>query len=663
MPDWSYHTIFKPLLFQMPAQASRDLTLGVVSRLGSLPGGGLIIDFMGHMRPAPALSHRADGIVFPGRVGLGAGLEINGSALRAFDHFGFGFVELGPVTVQPIKGAAISRDLANKSLIYDEPLANEGLESMAGSLAEKPPLTPVFMRVAHGSGTTGSDAVAQLRLMCERLPAWLAALVVDIDNVSGSWTDSELSNYITELYLSKRRFLILIAPDTVEDSCRRLLSAVTDHSIHCHGTSLNYGNLFLGVSVGGGIKCGDGSQRKCGVPVRNSTLNMVAFLRDSLPDKLVIGSGGIIEPNDAIEVFEGGADMVALHSGLIFSGPGLAKRINELNFAMTTDFSSRRPSYSLGSIINCGWLGLAFCGAGLLITGSSAITVGLTTVVLPYDERYLGLPRAALSAINSHLLPFLSHDRVTYAGAGMSGGLMFICLSVFGARKGEHWAYVAARNSCAFGFASFLLFLGFHYLDVLHALVTLIMLPFFLWAVVRPPTCVPMRSSNRFNSAAWKSSLIGQFWFVGIGVGLILAGITICHVGTTTVFVHEDLMFMHTTAQQLLGHNSHLLPAIAHDRAGFGGALVTVGIAVLMTALHGYRQGEGWVWWMLLIAGLPGFVAALSIHFAIGYTNWFHLLPAYIACAMFIAGLAFSYQYLCEEPGVEALEKAPAGAR
>jgi dihydroorotate dehydrogenase len=164
-----------------------------------------------------------------------------------------------------------------------------------------------------------------------------------------------------------------------------------------------------------------------------------------------------------------------------------------------------------------------------------------------------------------------------------------------------------------------------------------------------------MRSSNVYNSRAWYSALFGQLWFVGIGFGLILAGITICRVGTTSVFVPDDLMFMHTTAHQLLGHNDHLLPTIAHDRAGFGGSLFTAGIAVLLTALHGFRQGEGWVWWMLLVSGLPGFVSTLAIHFAIGYTSLFHLLPAYIACVMFVAGLSLSYRYLCVEPGPESL--------
>ena len=51
--------------------------------------------------------------------------------------------------------------------------------------------------------------------------------------------------------------------------------------------------------------------------------------------------------------------------------------------------------------------------------------------------------------------------------------------------------------------------------------------------------------------------------------------------------------------------NPHLMPLVAHDRAGFGGALVSDGIGVVLTSMWGFRAGARWVWWTLLGAGLP----------------------------------------------------------
>ena len=55
MPDWSYGTVFRPLLFRLPFPFARDFCLGFMGRLASLPLGGAVIDFLGHMRPDPRL--------------------------------------------------------------------------------------------------------------------------------------------------------------------------------------------------------------------------------------------------------------------------------------------------------------------------------------------------------------------------------------------------------------------------------------------------------------------------------------------------------------------------------------------------------------------------------------------------------------------------------
>jgi dihydroorotate dehydrogenase len=67
-----------------------------------------------------------------------------------------------------------------------------------------------------------------------------------------------------------------------------------------------------------------------------------------------------------------------------------------------------------------------------------------------------------------------------------------------------------------------------------------------------------------------------------------------------------------------LTHNPRLLPLVAHDRAGFGGALVSDGLGVLLASLWGYRAGARWLWWTLAGAGAPGFIAGIGVHAAVG---------------------------------------------
>ncbi len=138
----------------------------------------------------------------------------------------------------------------------------------------------------------------------------------------------------------------------------------------------------------------------------------------------------------------------------------------------------------------------------------------------------------------------------------------------------------------------------------------------------------------------------GQLMFVILGFALAIGGLTISFVGITHIFVPTDLAYMNTTHATLEHVNDKLLPLIAHDRAGFGGALFSNALAILAIALWGLNQGECWLWWTLLGGGLPGFVAVFSVHLMIGYSSFWHLLPAYFAFVIYVMGLILLYPYL-----------------
>ena len=55
-----------------------------------------------------------------------------------------------------------------------------------------------------------------------------------------------------------------------------------------------------------------------------------------------------------------------------------------------------------------------------------------------------------------------------------------------------------------------------------------------------------------------------------------------------------------------------------------------------------------WLWWTFLASGLPGFLTAIGIHLVVGYTDFEHLAPVYLAMALFTLALALSYPYLCD---------------
>ena len=139
------------------------------------------------------------------------------------------------------------------------------------------------------------------------------------------------------------------------------------------------------------------------------------------------------------------------------------------------------------------------------------------------------------------------------------------------------------------------------------------------------------RRAGLRNTRAWRLGLVGQLCFVMLGVGLIVGGLAIVGTGITQVFVPSDLAFLETEGPFLREISPRLVPLVAHDRAGFGGTLVTTGLAVLFAGLWGIRPGARWLWWGLLLAGIPGLGGALGVHYTVGYTDFLHLSPVWLA--------------------------------
>src|SRR5688500_3935548 len=94
MPDWFYRTCARPALFCLPDPAARAIALGIIGTLGRSRAGRAVVEFMGHMAPAPQLAVRFGGTVFPSRVGLGWRVDPEERATIGLCGFGIGVVEI-----------------------------------------------------------------------------------------------------------------------------------------------------------------------------------------------------------------------------------------------------------------------------------------------------------------------------------------------------------------------------------------------------------------------------------------------------------------------------------------------------------------------------------------------------------------------------------------
>ncbi|MCU0495353.1 MAG: hypothetical protein MUD01_27505, partial [Chloroflexaceae bacterium] len=333
MPDWSYQTLFRPLLFRLPAQQARSLTLRALGLLGAHELGPRIIALMGHTQPPASLARTVAGVPLATPVGIGADLPGNDVALAAFARFGVGLVELGPVAQQDWAAAAPpERQAAAGSIVLygDSLLAAETLVQRLAACTVPP--TQVAVRLGHMPGASAEAAAAERVLLLGQLAPW--ARLFTLTPPPPDWSLAGWQTHVASLVQAaaawQRPLLVGVAAD---DGPARMEQVVR--------VALEAG--AAGVLICGGAAGAAGS-RLLGRPAYTATLNAVRRLRATWPTTALVAAGATHEPADGLALLAAGADVLQLDAGLVLSGPGLPKRINEaLRFQLETPQQPMQP--------------------------------------------------------------------------------------------------------------------------------------------------------------------------------------------------------------------------------------------------------------------------------------------------------------------------------
>jgi hypothetical protein len=306
------------------------------------------------------------------------------------------------------------------------------------------------------------------------------------------------------------------------------------------------------------------------------------------------------------------------------------------------------PAGFLATLAGDGRRLLTLVGLSLVLSGGFALFLAATRQLLPHDVAYLGVVATQIcGASDGHILHFMFHDRAAFGGAVVATGLLYAWLAEFPLRQGQPWAWWVLLISGSLGFSSFLAYLGYGYFDAWHATATVLLLPLFGLGMARSFRQLRGTRSLRsvgqpsFAGSWWSRAGLGRACLLIMGLGMGLAGVVIVLVGTTRVFVPQDLHYLNLTTKQLTVLSPHLIPLIAHDRAGFGGALASCGVALFFCVWCGAPSRS--LWQVLALAGGVGFATAIGVHPLIGYTDFSHLAPAFVGLGLFVAGLWLSY--------------------
>jgi dihydroorotate dehydrogenase len=337
-----YKQIIRPILFLIDAEKIHHFVFQLLKFTGRIPGvkSGLKATFdYNSDKTAKTLF----GIRFTNPVGLAAGFDKDARLIDELASLGFGFIEIGTLTPKGQPGndkPRLFRLPQDKALINRMGFNNEGVAAAVARLKNRRSNVIVGGNIGKNKVTPNEKAFDDYGFCFEALYDHVDYFVVNVSspNTPGLRELQEkeplrqLLGYVKALSNAKSKpkpVLLKIAPDLtqnqLDDIVEILVSTKTDGVIATNTTISREGLESPDHVV---AKIGNGGLS--GAPVKQKSTEVIRYLRKSLgPSYPIIGVGGIMSAEDALEKLDAGADLVQLYTGFIYEGPSLIKAINK----------------------------------------------------------------------------------------------------------------------------------------------------------------------------------------------------------------------------------------------------------------------------------------------------------------------------------------------
>lgn len=337
-----YKLIIRPFLFLINPERVHHLVFTLLKLKGSIPGFNFLLRTL-LTRQHPALQKQILGLRFENPVGLAAGFDKDAKLIDELACFGFGFIEIGTLTPQPQPGnekPRLFRLPQDQALINRMGFNNEGVIASVSRLKKRRSSVIVGGNIGKNKSTPNDKVLDDYAYCFEALHPYVDYFVVNVSspNTPGLRELQEreplrkLLSYVKSMSLSKpnpKPVLLKIAPDlTVEqlDDVISILKETKTDGVIATNTTISREGLETEKTVV--EKMGNGGLS--GKPLAARSNVIIRYLRTQLgKDYPIIGVGGIMSVEDAVEKLKAGADLIQIYTGFVYEGPGFVKRINE----------------------------------------------------------------------------------------------------------------------------------------------------------------------------------------------------------------------------------------------------------------------------------------------------------------------------------------------
>ncbi len=286
------------------------------------------------------------GIKFPNPVGLAAGFDKNASYYNDFRNFGFGFIEIGTATPLPQDGnpkRRIFRLSKDKALINRLGFNNYGIRRIKNNLDKKRNVI-IGANIGKNSFTNNEEAYKDYLKCYNELYPYVDYFTINISSPNTKGLREfhnknllePLIEKITSLNFKKtnpKPILLKISPDLSFNQLDQIIEIVLDYKIDgiiATNTSISReGLISRNKNEIGGVS---------GKPINKRSNEIIRYIsKKSNKAFPIIGVGGIMTAEDAVEKIKSGADLIQLYTGFIYNGP---KLIRSINSALIEHYSS-----------------------------------------------------------------------------------------------------------------------------------------------------------------------------------------------------------------------------------------------------------------------------------------------------------------------------------
>ncbi len=335
------YRLARTVLFRMDPESSHNLTLGLLARISDSTTLLKLLQRQ-YASKIPSVPVEAMGFRFSNPVGLAAGLDKDAVAGPALSALGFGFVELGTVTPLAQPGNPKPRMFRlekDQAIINRMGFNSGGIDNFLNNLGKRRPNCITGINLGKNAATPIEQALNDYQHGMESVYTHADYISINISSpntkdLRSLQRDDNFEALLGGLQDCRRKLqdkhqrnvpvTLKIAPDLDHDEIAHIATSCAKYGIDAiiatNTTVTRPENLDPRFSAeNGGLS---------GRPLREKSTMVIETLYRELGNSIpIIGVGGIMCADDAVEKINAGARMVQIYSGLIYRGPALIREI------------------------------------------------------------------------------------------------------------------------------------------------------------------------------------------------------------------------------------------------------------------------------------------------------------------------------------------------